>query len=197
LAAGVAVLLGTAATLSAHDFWLVPNAFVVAPGGALEVRGQTSSRFPTSEAAVALNRIADARLIDAAGETPLSGLSRAGTSLLIRERPASPGQKVIAVALRPTSVRESPESFRRYLVLEGAPEAAERYEREGKLPTDSITRRYAKYAKTIVEVGQNGPRAFSQTAGYPLEFVPLEDPSALKPGDTFAVRLLYRGAPPA
>jgi uncharacterized GH25 family protein/ketosteroid isomerase-like protein len=195
MAVGVAVLLGTAATLSAHDFWLVPNAFVIAPGGDLEVRGQTSSRFPTSESAVALARVADARLIDAAGEAALRGLSHAGKSLLIRERPRSSGQKVVAVALHPISVRESPESFRRYLVLEGAPEVAERYEREGKLPTDSITRRYAKYAKTIVEVGQNGPRAFSRTAGHPLEFVPLEDPSALRPGDAFAGRLLYRGAP--
>jgi ketosteroid isomerase-like protein len=194
-AAGVVALLGTAATLSAHDFWLVPNAFVLAPGTALEVRGQTSSRFPTSESAVALNRIADARIIDATGETPLRDLSHSGNSLLIRELPQTAGQKVVAIVLRPASVRESPESFRRYLVLEGAPELAERYEREGKLPTDSITRRYAKYAKTIVEVGQNGARAFSRAAGHPLEFMPLEDPAALKAGDTFAVRLLYRGAP--
>lgn len=189
------VLLGTAASLSAHDFWLVPNAFAIASGTALEVRGQTSSRFPTSESAVALNRIADARIIDAAGEAPLGDLSHAGNSLLIRARPETPGQKVVAVALRPTLVRESPESFKRYLVLEGAPEVAARYEREGKLPTDSITRRYAKYAKTIVEVGQNGARAFSRPAGHPLEFIPLQDPAALRAGDTLAVRLLYRGAP--
>jgi uncharacterized GH25 family protein/ketosteroid isomerase-like protein len=194
-AAVAAVFLGTAATLSAHDFWLVPNAFVIAPGGSLEVRGQTSSRFPTSEAAVALNRIADARLLDAAGATPLTDLSHAGNSLLIRERPMTPGQRVVAVTLRPTSVRESPESFRRYLALEGAPELAERYEREGRLPTDSITRRYAKYAKTIVEVGEIGPRAYTRAAGHPLEFVPLDDPSGLRPGDTFSVRLLYQGAP--
>jgi uncharacterized GH25 family protein/ketosteroid isomerase-like protein len=194
IATAVTVLLGTAVTLSAHDFWLVPNAFVIAPGSTLEVRGQTSSRFPTSESAVAVNRVADARIIDAAGETPLGDLSQAGNSLLIRERPEAPGQKVVAITLRPTSVRESPESFRRYLVLEGAPEAAERYEREGKLPTDSITRRYAKYAKTIVEVGHNGPRAFSRAAGHVLEFVPLQDPATLQPGDTMAVRLLYRGA---
>ena len=195
MVAGVAILLATAASLAAHDFWLVPNAFVLSPGADLEVRGQTSSRFPTSEAAVALNRIADARIIDAAGETPLRGFSHSRTSLLIRLRPETEGQKVVAVSLHPTSVRESPESFRRYLVLEGAPEAAERYEREGILPTDSITRRYAKYAKTIVEVGQNGPRAFAREAGHPLEFLPLDDPATLHPGDAFAVRLMYRGVP--
>lgn len=194
-AAVTAALLGTAVTLSAHDFWLIPNAFVIAPGGALEVRGQTSSRFPTSEAAVALDRIASARILDAAGEAPLRDLSHAGKSLLIQERPRTPGQKIIAVALKPRSVRESAEGFRRYLVLEGAPEALERYEREGKLPTDSITRRYAKYAKTLVEVGREGPRAFDRAAGHPLEFIPLRDPSPLREGSTFPVRLLYRGQP--
>ena len=42
-AAGLLLITTTA---SAHDFWLIPNAFTVAPGRVLEVRGQTSSRFP-------------------------------------------------------------------------------------------------------------------------------------------------------
>lgn len=197
IAPAVAVLvLCVATTLTAHDFWLVPDAFQVAPGGWIEVSGQTSSRFPTSEAAVALDRVADARVLDATGEARIADLSHAGRSLRIRHRPTSPGQKVVALSLHPRSVRESAEGFRRYLVLEGAPEALERYEREGRLPTaDSVTRRYAKYAKTLVEVGRGGPRAFDRVAGYPLELVPLRDPSALRAGDTLAVRLLYRGRP--
>jgi uncharacterized GH25 family protein/ketosteroid isomerase-like protein len=196
LAAGL--LLVSAATLFAHDFWLVPDAFRIAPGGWLEVRGQTSSRFPTSEAAVALDRVAEARLLAAEGEERIRELSHSGTSLLLRHRPATVGQRIVAVALRPRSVRESAEGFREYLRLEGAPEALERYEREGRLAgRDSVTRRYAKYAKTVVEVGTGGPRAFARTAGHPLEFVPLSDPAALRAGERAAFRLLYRGRPMA
>lgn len=198
LRAGVVLvaLLATASALFAHDFWLVPDAFRVTPGGWIEVRGQTSSRFPTSESAVTVDRVADARVISAAGEETIRDLSVAGTSLLLRSRPTTPGQRIVAVRLHPRSVRESAESFRRYLELEGAPEALERYGREGLLPqTDSVTRRYAKYAKTFVEVGQGGPRAFERVAGHPLEFVPLADPATVRLGDTIAVRLLYRGRP--
>lgn len=198
LRAGTALIavLGTATALFAHDFWLVPDAFRVTPGGWIEVRGQTSSRFPTSESAVALDRVADARVISAAGEEVIRNLSHSGTSLVLRSRPATPGQRIVAVRLHPRSVRESPESFRRYLELEGAPEALDRYGREGLLPTrDSVTRRYAKYAKTFVEVGRGGPRAWERVAGHPLEIVPLADPSAVRLGDTLAVRLLYRGRP--
>ena len=196
LAASVALV---ASALSAHDFWIVPNAFAVAPGGALEVRGQTSSLFPTSGSAVTPDRVADARLIGARGTDTLRGISTSGTSLMIRHRPPTAGQRVVAVRIRPRTVRESPESFRRYLQLEGAPEALERYEREGLLPapgsTDSLTRRYAKYAKTLVEVGRGGPRAFDRVAGHPFEFVPLRDPSTLHIGDTLALRVLLLGRP--
>lgn len=192
-------MLVCAGTLAAHDFWIVPNAFQLSAGGALVLRGQTSSLFPTSESAVAPDRIADARLIGARGEEPLRGATTSGRSLVIRHRPATAGQRVVAVALEPRSMRESPASFRRYMQLEGAPEALERYEREGRLPpagsSDSITRRYAKYAKTLVEVGRGGPRAFERVAGHPLEFVPLADPSALRPGDVLAVRVVLLGRP--
>jgi uncharacterized GH25 family protein/ketosteroid isomerase-like protein len=193
LAAPLLVLL-IAVVVEAHDFWLVPDAFRVGEGSVIEVRGQTSSRFPTSEAAVALDRVADARLIGASGEQGITDLSHRGKSLLIRHRPSAPGQYVVAVTLRPRSVRESAASFRRYLELEGAPEALVRIEREGLLGgRDSVTRRYAKYAKTLVQVGARGSRAFARTAGHPLEFIPTNDPARLRVGDTLTVRLLYGG----
>lgn len=180
----------------AHDFWLVPNAFRVADGAELAVRGQTSSRFPTSEVAVTPDRVAEARVIGASSESRVELVSTEGTSLMLRHRPKGAGQRVVSVTVAPRSLRASGPGFKRYMELEGAAELAARYEREGLLPkTDSITRRYAKYAKTIVEVGTGGPRAFSRAAGQVAEFVPLRDPSTLRVGDTLPVRLLYRGKP--
>jgi ketosteroid isomerase-like protein len=188
-------ILAAAFPVLAHDFWLVPDAFRIAAGEALEVRGQTSSAFPSSEAAVGPERIASARLIDDHGEVEIGEFSRAGRSLLIRHRPSRPGQKIVAMALHPVSVRESAESFRRYLELEGAPDVLARLEREGRLPTDSLTRRYTKYAKTLVEVGTGGPRVATRRVGHPLELVPLRDPSSLTPGDTLALELVFEDRP--
>jgi ketosteroid isomerase-like protein len=190
--AGLAVIVSE---LGAHDFWLVPTAFHLAPGAQIEVLAQTSSLFPTSSSAITTDRVAEARLIGSGEPERITDLVVAGTSLRLRARPATAGQRIVAVTLRPRTVRESPESFRRYLTLEGAPELLVRYEREGLLPRDSITRRYAKYAKTIVEAGTGGPRSYARVAGHPLEFVPLTDPSGLRTGDTLSVRLLYRGQP--
>lgn len=198
LALTLIALLGVAGVSSAHDFWLVPNAFQTAPGSTLEILGQTSSSFPTTVSAVATHRVADARLMGAHGDERISDLSIAGKSLRLRARPAAPGQYVVAATLHWLSVRESAEGFRRYLSLEGAPDALERVDREGLLRgRDSVTRRYAKYAKSLVQVGAGGGRSFSLVAGHPLEFVPLSDPGELRAGDTLQVRLLLQGRPAA
>ena len=194
LASAVSALFGSAVALSAHDFWIVPNAFAVAAGGSMEVRGQTSVRFPTSGSAVAPERVGEARVISASGDDRISDLSVAGKSLLLKHRPAAAGQRVVAVALVTRTSRAAPAGLKRYIGLEGAPELAERYEREGLFAKpDSLTQKTTKYAKTVVEVGGGGPRAYAKTAGHALEFVPVSDPSALRVGDTIAVRLLFRG----
>lgn len=185
------------ASLSAHDFWLVPHVFSATAGEPVTVRGQTSSLFPTSLSAVTPDRIVQARVVTAGLDTAVPNASVEGTSLRLGFTPRRAGQHLVAVRLAPRSIRESPESFRRYLDLEGAPEARLRYERDGRLPPlggDSITRRYAKYAKTFVEVG-SGPRIFERIVNHPLEIVPLNDPSSLRTGDTLRIRLLLLGRP--
>lgn len=189
------LVAGAAAIATAHDFWLVPDAFQLARGGTITVEGRTSSNFPASLSAVTTDRIASAEVIGAAGRERIGVVGQGPSVLRLRHRPAAPGQYVVAVQLHPRSVRESAAGFRHYLDVEGAPDALARVDREGLLAgRDSVTRRYAKYAKTIVEVGE-GARAWSSEAGHPLEFVPASDPSRWRAGDTATVVLRYRGAP--
>jgi hypothetical protein len=196
LVAVAALLVVLGGVARAHDFWLVPNAFRLGEGADLTVRGQTSSKFPTSESAVAPDRVSEARVIGATSDVKIADVNISGSSLMLRSRPGGRGQHVVAVSIAPRSLRASGPGFKRYMELEGAAALAARYEAEGILPkTDSITRRYAKYAKTIVEVGAGGPRAFSRVAGHPAEFVPLDDPASARAGDTLRVRLMFRGAP--
>jgi hypothetical protein len=194
LSAGIALLI-VAAPLASHDFWLIPHAFQLAPGDELVVSGQTSSDFPTTLSAVTPDRLASAFLLGAGFEEEIADLGVAETSLRLRHRPERSGQAVVAVTIHARSIPESPESFRRYLTLEGAPEALERYEREGILPADSITRRYAKYAKSLVQIGEAGPAAYDVEAGHPLEFMPLTDPSAAAGGEELRFRMLLFGEP--
>lgn len=192
----ISLLVVLAVPGAADDFWLVPDLFRVSVGDAVVLRGQTSSRFPTSRVAVTPDRIARASRISATDEVPLRDFSVAGPSLLVNDRPGRAGQYVIAAEIAPRALRESAAGFRRYLELEGATAAVARVEREGLLRgRDSVTRRYAKYAKAIVEVGSGGAAAFARVAAHPLEFVPMRDPRTLRVGDSLVVELRFRGAP--
>lgn len=188
-------VLVTATAVSAHDFWVVPDAFGVAAGRAMTIRTVTGTKFPTSESAVAPERIAEARILaaDASGDEPLRDYAVSGKSLVIQHRPAGDGERVIAVALAPTTRRMTADAFARYLRLEGAADLADRFLRDGPLPQDSVAMRSTKYAKTLVTVGTSGPRAFTRAAGHPLELVPLDDPLSMRPGETLAVRVLANG----
>lgn len=187
-------LLVVAGVAGAHDFWLVPNMFAVPGSGEIIVKGQTSSAFPTTLSAVTPDRVTDARVIGAADEERVTALSTHDNSLILRHRAKAPGQKIIAVAVGWRHVKETAESFRKYLVAEGAEDALAHYDRTGQLPKSDIVRRYAKYGKTVVEVG-DGPRAFSRVAGHPLEFVPLSDPAAGPESRQLEFRLLFQGKP--
>lgn len=194
VAVGLVAVVLLALPLYAHDFWLVPLGFQVEPGATLTVLGQTSSAFPSTQSAVTLDRVASAAIIDAQGSTALTDIGVAGNSLRLRVTPTTAGGKVVALTIHPRSVRESSEAFQRYLVLEGAPEALERLKREGRVPTDSVTRRYAKYAKSLVMVGTGGTAAWTRAAGHPLEFVVVGE-TPLTRGQHLMAKLLYRGQP--
>ncbi|CAN5909385.1 hypothetical protein BH11GEM1_BH11GEM1_09440 [soil metagenome] len=184
-----------ARSANAHDFWLVPDAFQVAEGASLRVRGQAGTHFPDSESAVPVDRIADARILSAEGEARLTDFTISAKSLVIAHRPSGAGERVIAMSLQVRTQRQSAAGFKRYLTLEGAPNVLARYERNGTQPADSITMHTAKYAKTLVQIGAGGASAFARPAGQALEFMPLEKLSALRPGDTAHVRVLFRGKP--
>ena len=188
----LAVAVGAATiTASAHDFWLVPDVFAIPAAGQLVVRGQTSSAFPTTLSAVTPDRVTDAKVLGAADEERITALSTQDNSMVLKHRPKTPGQKVVAVAVGWRHVKETAESFRKYLVAEGAEDALARFERSGQLPKADLVRRYAKYGKTVVEVGE-GPRAFERAAGHPLEFMPIADPAT---AGELQVRLMFQGKP--
>ncbi len=190
------VLATTVSVASAHDFWLVPNAFAVRSGATLEIAGRTSSRFPTSESAVSPERVQSARVLIATREWAVGDLSVEGKALRLRHRPEAEGQYVVAVALAARESRTTPERLRRYIALEGAPALADRYQREGTLPTaDTVTQVVAKYAKTLVEIGRGGPAAYTRRVDHALEIVPRNDTRRLLANDSLRVQVYYRGAP--
>ena len=189
----VMATLAVTSIAAAHDFWLIPDLFVFAGDSSIHVNGRSGTRFPHGSA-VQPTRVVDARLIGASSQTKIAEMTVEGTSLRLHQRPASPGQYLIVVGLTPRTTRATGAGLLRFLRAEGGATEAARLERENTVASaDSVVYTAASYAATVVQVGRAGPRAFSLTAGYPLEFVPLHDPAHLHVGDTLHVTVLGAG----
>lgn len=194
----VSAALATLAVVSpatAHDFWLIPDMFGFAGNATVHVNGRSGVKFPDGSA-VQPTRVTDARIIGASSTTTITEMSVEGTSLRLHQKPAAPGQYLVVAALTPRTTRATPAGMMRYLKAEGGAGEASRLERENAFAgTDSVIYSGTSYGATVFELGTGGPRAFSKSAGFPLEFVPVNDPAHVHLGDTLHVKVLGAGKP--
>lgn len=201
----IAAVVATSATLTvfsaaaAHDFWLIPDFFGFPEGSVVHVSGRSGVGFPAGSA-VQATRVAEARIIGANSDVKITEMAVEGTALRLHQKPAAAGQYLVTAILTPPprSNRVPPAGLIRFLRAEGGAAEATRLERDNALmASDTVVYASRSSAATVLQLGSGGPRAFSRTAGYPLEFVPLNDPTTLRVGDTLHVRMLGNGKPAA
>jgi len=194
VAAGV-TLVALASTAAAHDYWLIPDMFAFPGDATVHVIGRQGTRFPAGRA-IAPAQVADVGVVGAAGATKITDMAVEGTALRLHHKPSAAGQYLIAARFASRTLRMPPAGVIRFLRAEGGAAEAARLERENVLAgLDTVVFTNTSYAATIAQVGAGGPRAFSKTAGFPLEFVPVNDPAHLHVGDTLHVTVLGRGKP--
>ena len=191
----VAATLTIFSAAAAHDFWLIPDFFGFPAGSAVHVNARSGTRFPAGTA-MQPARVAEARIIGGSSDLKITEMAVEGTSLRLHYKPSAPGQYLVTAILTPPARtnRVPPAGLIRFLRAEGGAAEAARLERdEAFMARDTVLYASRSSAATVLQLGNGGPRAFSRTAGYPLEFVPLSDPTMLRVGDTLRVRVLGNG----
>lgn len=192
--AGVATL-ALVSTSSAHDFWLIPDMFGFDAGSTVHVNARSGTRFPTGTP-VQPARILEARILGATSDIKITEMAVEGTSLRLHQKPEAPGEYLVVAATTPPqrATRAVPASMVRFLRAEGGAAEAARLEQDAAfMKNDSVSYVSRSFAATILQLGNAGPRAFARTAGYPLEFVPVNDPAHLHVGDTLHVKVMGNG----
>jgi uncharacterized GH25 family protein len=88
----------------------------------------------------------------------------------------------------------SAEDFNEYLEHDGVVDVLEARRKSGSLAS-SARERYAKHVKTILQVSDEVTGSWARRLGYPVEIVPLANPSGLCPGDRLKFEVLADGKP--
>ena len=187
--------VGSALSLEAHDLFLKPNDFFVAPHASLSIR-VLNGTFTTSEAEVTRSRLRDLSVAGPAGVTHPDTSTWTGSKKESTWRVglAEAGTYVLGASVLPRTLGLTAKAFNDYLAEDGLPDIlAQRRERnELERPARE---RYAKHVKTIVQVGDVRSNTIDIPLGYPAELVPLDNPYVLRRGDTFRVRALVERKP--
>jgi uncharacterized GH25 family protein len=199
IAIAAVVLLVASGSLAAHDLFLRPDSFFVAPGGTITVR-VLNGTFSKSENAVARDRLRDISLVTPDGVThpdtsEWDDRSDTTTSRL-RVRVGPSGTYVIGASVRPRELKLAAKDFNAYLASDGVPDVLQARRRNNEINVPA-RERYSKHVKAAVQVGDRRTDGYETALGYPAELIPLDNPYALRPGGTLRVRAVVEGEPVA
>lgn len=192
---GTSVFLATALAASAHEMFLKPQSFYLAPNTNTAV-ALYNGTFDKSENPITRTRMGDVSVMTG-GKVSHPGLelwrddkvtSYLGVAL------KGPGTYVVGVSTKPKIIELSADAFEEYLKHDGIEDVLKA--RQGaKTPRTSVRERYSKHVRTILQVGATQTDDFSRSLGYPAEILLQTNPAALKVGDTLSFKALRKGQP--
>ena len=188
----IALALGAAASLSAHEFWIEPTTFAPAVGTIVGIRARVGDGVlgdPVPRDPALLEKL----IVDAgAGAAPVLGQEGADPAGLLRI--ATNGLHVVGYLGKPTPVDIPADTFNTYLRDEGLNDVIAERNRRGTTGTGAHEL-FTRCAKSLVLAGPARADQRDRALGFPLELVADGNPYLLAPGDGLTVRLLYRGRP--
>ncbi len=168
--AALAALLLLPSSGLAHDLWILPGKFRVQVDESTRVFVNNGDVFPESLTLLGEHRVRGVISKNAAGESAIAQFRVDGKSLTFEFHSAAPGSHVIALGTKPRTVRMNGVDFEGYLAEEGLTEIAEMRKELGQSSAPAVER-YSKFAKAVVEVGNesSAERAWAETVGQPFE----------------------------
>ncbi len=192
-----ALSLTAATTLFAHDLFLLPQEFFIAPESLVIVR-VLNGTFDKSEAAVTAARIRDLSVVTPSGRTTQSrdDWRASGDTAVFPVRVGRSGNYMVGLSTFDRTIHLAAKDFNEYLATEGSPAILLQRRKTGE-DTLPARERYSKHVKALLQVGDTRSSTYGTVLGYPAELVPVRNPYALRRGEALRVRALLEGKPEA
>lgn len=104
------------------------------------------------------------------------------------------GTYTAGVSTLPKMIELNAADFKEYLEHEGLTDLIAKRENQG-ISNTPAREKYSKHVKAILQVSDTRTDHFATELGYPIEFVPLNNPYDLSKGDSISFKLLRNGKP--
>lgn len=181
--------------VAAHEFWMMPKPFAVAPRGETRLSLNVGQYFSGDVIAFSTQYVAALHHYAIGVSEDL--LARVATTPTVGEFPMRlerPGTHVFSYDSHPNRITLGGEKFHAYLHDEGMDEIVNLREEAGAAATPA-RERYRRFVKTLVEVGGKNDATFSVRTGQRFEILPIDDPLAAGVGDPLRFALLFEQKP--
>lgn len=178
----------------AHDTWLIPNRFKVAPKTTITLDLTSGMAFPTLDVGPKRERVEAAQCRLAGRTFEITNISAGPKSLVFKLDLAEAGIASLWIKLPPKAIELKPAEVQEYLDEIDAP--ANVRTQWAEMQPKRWRELYTKHPRTFVRVGEPpADRSWAEPVGMALEIVPEKDPTALREGDELPVRVLKDSAP--
>ncbi|WP_343485798.1 DUF4198 domain-containing protein [Allomuricauda sp. d1] len=189
-----AAILGSI-VLTSHELFLKTDAYFLQPGQASELY-LFNGTFDQSENEITRDRIINAKILGPDHEFMPEDKDYydKDKATYLKFKSSKAGTYVAGVSTLPRTIELTGKQFNDYLTHEGLDHVMANREQAGILD-DEAKEIYSKHVKAILQVGDKNTDDFSTVLGYPIEFVPVDNPYSKKAGDEFSFQLLVGGNP--
>jgi uncharacterized GH25 family protein len=194
------LLSSQAPIVVAHDFWVQPSEYWIAPDALTSMTLQVGHGPFRQRSPILTRRITRFQAIAPKGTVvELHEQLRLGEAAEDGDfRLKTPGPYMLVLQTDDQAQTHLPAiRFNDYLKVEGLTPALEYRAQQHRMDTDG-SERYSRCAKSIVQVGSSEAGLLGQISkpvGLPLEIVPEANPYATPHPDTLPIRVIYAGLP--
>ena len=189
------LLIGAVLLFSSHDMYLKLDSYFLEPNTRAAIQ-LFNGTFEKSENVITRDRMLDVSLVGNGERRAAedSQWSEKDSITILNFTTGAPGTWVAGVSTGPRNIELSGADFNSYLEHDGILDMLE-WRRKNQAMDVPAVEKYSKHVKTIFQVGDQTSEDWNTVLGYPIEFVPLENPYDLHPGHTLSVQLLFHGEP--
>jgi len=181
---------------TSHDLYIKMDTYFLELNQEVTLR-LFNGTFEESENTIARDRMLDASIVYNGKRLPIQDTQwtdKDSTVTQFRFTPEEEGTYVTGVSTKARNIELTAEKFNDYLVHDGVLDMLEDRKANNRLDQDAVES-YQKHVKAIYQVGDKRSDDWKRVLGYPIEFVPVENPYDKYTGETLEVQLLLDGQP--
>jgi uncharacterized GH25 family protein len=181
--------------LSGHDMFLKLDTYFLNPNTDAAIKLYNGT-FEKSENAIDRSRMIDVSLVGngVRSQVDTTQWSDKDHTSFLSFTTGDAGTWVAGVSTYARNIELSASDFNEYLDHDGVLDMLNWRKENNAMDRDAVEK-YSKHVKAIFQVGESLTDDWATSLGYPIEFIPLDNPYSIKAGDDMQVKLLRQGEP--